>query len=161
MHYSEAREKIRSGDLLAWRGKGLVSWLIRHVTGGSHTHVGVAWWLHDRLFILEAREGVGVQIRAASAALPFDWISLDLIWDEVTERFALQALGKPYSYADALRAGLGFRLSDDGYICSEYAAEVIRCLEMDCSDRPASHSTPTGLVQHWLDHGKALGTVSR
>ena len=52
MDYAEARLKIQSGDLLAWRtlgsGNMFWSWLIQHVTGGAHTHVGVAWWFRDR-----------------------------------------------------------------------------------------------------------------
>lgn len=159
MDYQTARNQIRSGDLLAWRGRGPVSWLIRHVSGGAHTHVGVAWWLHGRLFILEAREGVGVQIRAASAALSFDWIKTGAVWTERVEQYALSKLGKPYSYIDALQAGLGFPLNQDGYICSEYAAELFR--RMDARSALLFSPTPTDLVQFWLDQGASLRSVKR
>ncbi|MCT4654346.1 MAG: hypothetical protein N4A65_00915 [Cohaesibacter sp.] len=142
---------------MAWRGRGPISWLIRHVTGGAHTHVGVAWWLHGRLFILEAREGVGVQIRAASAASSFDWINTGLFWREDVEQFALSKLGKPYSYLDALQTGLGFHLTQDGYICSEYAAELFR--RMDARASLLSSPTPTDLVQFWLDQGASLRSI--
>lgn len=157
MDYATARAQIQSGDLLAWRGRRPVGWLIRHVTGGAHSHVGLAWWLHERLFILEAREGVGVQIRAASNAKPFDWLKLDLDWQEDVEAFALSKLGKPYSYIDAVQAGLGFPLSSDGYICSEYAAELFR--RVDARAGLLSSPTPTGLVQFWLDQGAVLQSV--
>lgn len=158
MLYRDARQQIKTGDLLAWRGRGSISWLIRHITGGVHTHVGIAWWLHGRLFILEAKEGVGVQIRAASAALSFDWLQLDLAWSFEVEEFALSKLGKPYSYVDALQAGLGFPLNQDGYICSEYAAELYKRLDARASI--LTSPTPTDLVQFWLDQDVTLRSVT-
>lgn len=159
MLYSQARSQIKSGDLLAWRGRGPIAWLIRTVTGGSWTHVGVAWWLHGRLFILEAKEGSGVQIRAASAAFPFDWLALGFDWSEKVEQFALSRLGKPYSYIDALQAGLGFPLTQEGYICSEYAAELFR--RMDARASLLSSPTPTKLVQFWLNQGAGLHSIQQ
>lgn len=73
-----SENSIKSGDVLAYRGRGPIAWIIRRVTGGSHTHVGVAWWLQDRLFVLEAVESSGVQLRAASAVGKFDWLPTGL-----------------------------------------------------------------------------------
>ncbi len=158
MQYSIARKHIQSGDLIAFRGRGPVSWLIRHVTGGSHTHVAVAWWFRDRLFLLEAREGIGVTMRAASAVLPFDWIHLGLSWSSQVEDFAFSHLGKPYSYADALRAGLGFELKADGQICSEYAAELFSRMDQAFGLRSRS-ITPTVLVEYQLMQGAPLRSI--
>lgn len=157
--YTALRHDIRSGDLIAFRGNGRWSRLIRHVTGGRHTHVGVAFWMRGRLFLLEAREGVGVQLRACSNVLPFDWIKTDVRWTEDAETFAFRELGKPYSYLDAVRAGLGLKLKSDGFICSEYAAGIqMRCKGTGCASLPVGH--PSGLVDYWLDLGRPLRSLS-
>ena len=160
MTYEEARALIRSGDLLAWRGSGPIGWLIRHVTGGSHTHVGVAWRFRDRLFVLEAQEGRGVQIRALSRALPCDWIRTNNPWGKAAEQAALERLGLPYSYRDALRTGLGLSQIRYGDICSEYAARVLSVTDPHKTDYPPSPS-PAELVNHFLDDGAPLRTVKR
>ncbi|WP_150522774.1 hypothetical protein [Roseibium sediminis] len=157
--YTALRQDIRSGDLIAFRGNGPVSRLIRHVTGGRHTHVGVAFWWWHRLFVLEAREGDGVRLRACSARLPFDWIATGLNWTEAAEQFAADTLDDPYSYLDAVRAGLGLKLRSDGFICSEYAAGIqMRCKGTGCASLPVGH--PSGLVDYWLDLGRPLRSLS-
>jgi len=156
--YTALRQEIRSGDLIAFRGNSWVSQLIRHVTGGRHTHVGVAFWMRGRLFLLEAREGAGVQLRACSNVLPFDWIKTDISWTEKAETFAFRELGKSYSYLDAVRAGFGSRLKGSGYICSEYAAEVqLRCGGVDPLSIPKA--APASLVDYWLNLGRPLRSL--
>ncbi|WP_208999417.1 hypothetical protein [Roseibium sediminis] len=156
--YTALRQDIRSGDLIAFRGNGPVSRLIRHVTGGRHTHVGVAFRYGGRLFVLEARERAGVQIRACSNVGAFDWIETGLKWTDAAENFAFSKLGKPYSYLDAVRAGLGARLRGTGYICSEYAAEIqLRCGGVDATAIPMA--TPVKLVDFWLNTGARMRAV--
>lgn len=171
MNYADARNQIKSGDLLAWRSLGsnlgssslglnrLIPWLISRVTGGAHTHVGVAWWFHDRLFVLEAKERVGVQLRALSNTGNFDWIPTNIQWELDVEKFALAKLGKHYSYIEAVASGLGFKVTNDGYICSEYAAELFRQSGV-FDERISGSPTPTRLVQFWLDQGAPLRAIS-
>lgn len=159
MQYEAARGVIRSGDLLAWRGRGPISWLIRHVTGGSHTHAGVAWRFRGRLFVLEAREGRGVQIRALSQATPFDWIVTGIAWTDDAERVALAGLGRPYSYRDAIRTAFGLSQRRPGDICSEYAARVLRTADPLKHHYPPN-PTPSDLVNFFLDGGAPLRVVT-
>ena len=154
MRYDEARSSIRSGDLLAWRGEGFVGRLIRHWTGASWSHVGIAWRFRGRVFVLEAREGSGVGLRAVSNCLPFDHIGADSHWSEDVESFALEHLGKPYSYPDFVRAGLGLRPGFEGEICSEYAAKVLRQAGVF-----ASGLTPADLVSSCLELGGEMRAV--
>ncbi len=158
MNYAAARPVIKSGDLLAWRGQSLIGRLIRHVTGGSYSHVGIAWHFRGRLFVLEAVEGRGVQIRAASSLPSFDWIKCGLIWHDVAEAEALSLLGKPYSYMDAIRAALGLRFQSRGYICSEYAAYVQH--HAGALTGTLDTITPSALVAFWLNAGKPLQAVA-
>ncbi|MGJ8529379.1 hypothetical protein [Maritalea sp.] len=158
MNYAEARSKIQTGDLLAWRGNGFWSWLIRHTTGGAHTHVGVAWWFRKRLFVLEAKEGVGVQLRALSNTGSFDWLPTNINWSIDLECFAFSHLGKRYSYLEAVGAGLGFTVQNDEFICSEYAAELFRRADR-LNGLKVKSPTPTGLVQYWLGQGVSLRAI--
>jgi hypothetical protein len=160
MNYAKARSHIQTGDLLAWRGYGLWSWLIRHVTGGAHTHVGVAWWFRDRLFVLEAKERVGVQMRALSNTGSFDWLPTNIEWSIELEAFAFSHLGKRYSYLEAVGAGLGFPVHNDEFICSEYAAELFRHADRLHGLKKRS-PTPTDLVQYWLDQGVPMQSISK
>ena len=66
MIYSAARPLIRSGDILAWRGTAPLAKLIRHVEGGSWSHVGVAWAIGGRVLVLQAQEFTGINITPLS-----------------------------------------------------------------------------------------------
>jgi len=60
MKYSEVRDTIKSGDLLAWSHRGWRTWYdikiqaVRFFTQSEFSHVGVAWAVGGRVFVLEA-----------------------------------------------------------------------------------------------------------
>lgn len=123
--YPQVRPSIRSGDLLAWRGTGPVGRLIRHWTGESWSHVGIAWVVGGRVLVLEAREGRGVVASPLSRRLGCHHIPTGAEWDDAMQSRALERLGEHYSYMDAIRAGFGLRLAGSGWQCAEYAAYVL------------------------------------
>ena len=126
-----------------------MSSLIRRVTSGGYSHVGIAWAFDGRLFVLEARELRGVTIRAASNALPFVHVATGAAWTPRTRRRALAELGKPYSYLDAVRAGLRRPMRNRAAICSAYARERLR----DCGLPVPTHvQHPSDLVEWVQDH---------
>lgn len=151
MLYSAARPLIQSGDLLAWRGRTPLGRLIRAVTGGSWTHLGVAVHLYDRLFSLEAIEGVGTRLALLSELTPFDWLATDAVWSDDIAGTAFERLGRPYSYTDAALMGVGLPTVMGGDICSEVAHDVLRA----CGARglPANPLPPAGLVEAMMDAG--------
>ena len=126
--YAEIRKAIRSGDLLAWSGRSLGAAIIRRWTGERISHVGLAMWIGPRLFSIEARPGVGVTMRLLSTALPVEWSPLALgqdQWARAEER-ALLALGRGYSWLDAILAGLGLPTRQwDKYQCAELVASLL------------------------------------
>ena len=129
MRYSDARPNIKSGDLIAFRGRGLFPWLIRAVTRSAYDHVAIAWVAGGRVLLLESRiahGGVTIQ-RALSQALPdgATWIPTGAVWDADHEERAFAPLGQPYGWVDMLRAGLGLRATSRGYQCAEYAAQIL------------------------------------
>ena len=60
--YSEYRDQIKSGDLLAWSHRGFRSWhdfkvqAVRLFTQSEYSHVGIAWVVGGRVFVIEAVE---------------------------------------------------------------------------------------------------------
>lgn len=125
--YAKFRPLIKSGDLLAWSGTSSFGNLIRRWTGSSYSHVGIAWVIGDRVFVLEALDGRGVVISPLSNRLSCYHIETRTNWTVTMEAkaLALQLIGKPYSYLDALRAGLHLKPRSGGYQCVKYAAEVL------------------------------------
>lgn len=151
MIYADARAKIQSGDILAWSGDALFSRLIQRTTRSKYSHVGVAWCIAGRVFALEAIEGTGVRLMPLSHAdmRPFYYAEMGGEWTDRAETFALENLGAPYNWFDALRAGLGLPMRrGESFICSEYAREVARFCNHDIPDRV---QTPAQLVE-WCQH---------
>jgi len=126
--YADIRARIRSGDLLAWSGRSVGAAIVRRWTGERISHVGLAMWIGPRLFSIEAVPGIGVTMRLLSTALPVEWSPLALKqdqWAEAEER-ALLALGKGYSWLDAILAGLGLPTRQwDKYQCAELVADLL------------------------------------
>lgn len=69
MIYSDLREIAKTGDIILLEGTGIVSRIIRVLTGQSISHVAALFWLDGGLFIAEMVEGVGYQIVPASQRL--------------------------------------------------------------------------------------------
>ncbi len=52
-------EVVVDGDILLWRGRGLMSRMIATAGRSEYSHAGMAAWWHDDLMCLEVREFVG------------------------------------------------------------------------------------------------------
>ena len=57
--YSEALPLIQEADILLFRGKGIISWLIKRYGSGVHSHVGIAHWDNGNLQCVAFREFKG------------------------------------------------------------------------------------------------------
>lgn len=156
--YPSVRPQIRSGDLLAWRGTTQFSRLIRHWTGGSYGHVGVAWLFKNRVFVLQEKERQGINLVALSDNLPCDWIATDAVWTDAVETEAMRHLGQSYSVLNCVLAGLNIEPVGVKRICSEYA---YRILQLSGVIDKQHALTPTQLVNLLLDLGKGLATISK
>lgn len=133
VNYAAARPDIRSGDLLAWSHERWGSWydfkvqMVRVFTRSVYCHVGIAWSVGGRMFVLEA-VSAGVRIFPLSRLLPFYWVPLHSSWEDEVEAWALRQVGEPYSQWQAVLAGLQLLKAGEDAIwqCAEYAAEVAR-----------------------------------
>lgn len=163
--YDRVRNQIHNGDLIAFTPDGLIGNLITHWTGASHSHVGVACWIvfpgnARRLVIVEAIEGRGVQWRALSETEGFDILRLGLTWTPRADLFVRQAAGRAgYDLYSIVRRCLGLpaKLDDGAYICSEFAGQVLRRMDLEVPDQALDD--PGNLVGWLLDQGAPLHRV--
>ncbi len=129
MKYSEVYSLIKSGDIIAFRGHGVQSWIIRKWTKSNYAHVGIAWVVGNRVLIIESRPrcgGVTVDRLLAHALRDKPTLVItETIWDDKYENRALEKLGQPYSRFKAICAGLGIELHGRGFECAEFASYVL------------------------------------
>lgn len=99
MKYAEARELIKTGDMLLWRDhsggpiRGIGErWIVRHSTASPYTHVGVAWVERGRCWVIEITTK-GCAPRLLSAVLPFDWAPAPKELSEEALTFAFSCFG--------------------------------------------------------------------
>lgn len=55
--YKSIRKLVHTGDLIAVRGRGFLSFLTRYFTRSPYTHTGVAIWKEDGLYMAELNSG--------------------------------------------------------------------------------------------------------
>ncbi len=147
--YNQVRSEIRSGDLLAWSHLGWRSWydfkiqIVRFFTRSEYCHVGIAWVVGGRVFVLEAVQPK-VRIFPLSKLKPFYWLPLKTEWSKASEEFALARVGEKYSelqavkaFFDALKPG-----EDAEWQCAEYVNAVLRQEGIDLADK----ATPSNIV---------------
>lgn len=143
------REKIKSGDVLAWSHKGWNSWynlkvaLVRMFTRSEYSHVGIAWVIANRVFIIEA-VSAGTRIFPLSKELPFYWIPTALDWTQEVEEFALAHVGEAYSQWDAVLAFFGcINTKDKKWECAEFVQVILKELKIQLPNK----ATPSEVIQ--------------
>lgn len=130
MNYADARPKIKSGDLLAWSHRGLKSWydlqiqIVRMFTRSEYSHVGIAWVIGGRVFVIEAVSG-GIRIFPLSRLAPFYLLQFDVPWAPEAEEYALAHIGEPYSKMECIRAFFEPLTIDGHWQCAKWVAAVL------------------------------------
>lgn len=160
-NYKEQRHLIKSGDLLAWSGRSAAGTLVRVATQSKWSHVGVAYVMGGRVWIIEAREFKGVQIVPLSSYLNCEWIPTDAEWNDQVDDYVINSIGKvDYSYTTALKAWFdatvgAYRKLDplsQTQICSSFAPIVLRMAGVFL---PNVLMTPGYLVNRFIVQGEA------
>ena len=125
---------MQSGDVVLWKGRGIISRLIRIWSEYSHASLVLRLKefenLKDRRFLLEALSS-GIELRLLSRRLEEYsgeawWFPLKSIYDRTGVRqeiatWALKQVGIKYDFDSLFRNALG-RVSADAkqYFCSEF-----------------------------------------
>lgn len=148
MHYNDYRGNIKSGDLLAWSHRPWGSLydfkiqMVRVFTRSEYSHVGVAWVIAGRVFVIEAVEPK-VRIYPLSKLGDFYHTSMNAPWRPETEEAAIGYVGRDYSQLDAVRAFFE-PLGDN--VVSECAALVLQVYKHDGIDL-GNRATPDAVVK--------------
>ena len=80
MNYSDARKRIKTGDVILVAGKSWISKIIKFLTGESYSHIAMFVWMGDNLWISEMREFRGYQWLPASQWIAINSAGADLVW---------------------------------------------------------------------------------
>ena len=159
MNYLDIRDQIKSGDVIAQSHRqwgtlhDLQVQAVRIATMSEYSHVGIAWVVAGRVFILEA---VSAVVRIFPLSRAGDFFLLDRgLWSDEAEARAMKHVGAPYSKIDAVRSFFGLSDdTDDAWFCSEYVCSVLGIH----LDKP----TPAALVRYLLDReGLTLSSVNQ
>ena len=160
MKYEQARPMIRSGDILAWSHRGIKSWhdlkiwLVRMFTRSEYSHVGTAWVVGNRVFVIEAVMPK-VRIYPLSKLGDFYWLQMGAYWRKATETLALSFVGDDYSQMQAMVSPFITPPKDDRWECAELVATVAR---QDSIDLGAVY-TPSEVVLAAQKRGALLTYV--
>lgn len=139
MKYEQARPMIRSGDVLAWSHRGIHSWhdlkiwFVRMFTRSEYSHVGTAWVVGNRVFVIEAVMPK-VRIYPLSKLGDFYWLQMGAYWRKATETLALSFVGDDYSQVQAMVSPFITPPKDDRWECAELVATVARQDSIDLGD---------------------------
>ena len=149
MNYENFRNRIKTGDLIAFSGGSWNSWndikinIVRMFTRSEYSHVAIAWVIEDRVLLLEA-VSAGVRIFPLSNDLPCYWVERPHRISKEALRWALSKMGQEYSTWQAIKAFFGItdKGKDNKWECAEY---VITTYAFD-GDYFDCKATPTQVV---------------
>jgi hypothetical protein len=155
MKYEEARGDIKSGDVLLWSHRKWNTWydiqlqLVRFFTRSEYSHIGIAYVMGDRVFVLES-VGAGVRMYPLSKELPFSWMPMiSGEWNDNVLKAAMAKFGQKYSKWDAIKS-LWKKIpvgEDDQWQCAEYTSYILHQMgiPVDCRRIP-------GEIVYWLQN---------
>lgn len=160
MRYGPARAQIRSGDLIAWTHRAWASWYdlqvqaVRVFTRSEYCHVGIAWVVAGRVFVIEAVTP-RVRIFPLSRLLPFWLVTTRAPWRPVAEEFALAQVGQPYSKWQAIKSYFGRPDADQLWQCAELARAILLQDGIDLGEQV----TPSAIVYSAQQRDEAITTL--
>ena len=159
--YKDVRDSIKSGDLLAWSANKLTSFkdfqvqAIRVFDRTEYTHVGIAWRVADRLFVIEAVTP-HVRIVPLSNELPCYHIPMEVEWTEELEKRILSYVGNPmyeYSKWEAIKAFFGWNKKGNTKLeCAEFVQIIYEKAGLAFKTR----ATPSDVVKESLETNTTL-----
>lgn len=151
--YNAFRSQIQNGDLMVFRGKGVLAKLIQYFDKATFNHIGIVWEANGRLFILDSNApGVNPDFLSDRIKTYVDFsvihikkpdtdkaLKLNLIMDKAQQ-------GIKYNYRRLLRIAIYKKLKwqikklDGGEgrdICSQFAQEYTNLWPINCfKDHP-------------------------
>ena len=144
--YTDVRQRIQTGDVLLFIGRGPLSRLIRWGSESRYSHCGIASWEGDRLMLFHAVINGVKHVRARDSVDRYDgrvdWWTLRPDLDDALDREGVVAqarrhLGKPFAVLGMLRLtweiargryrpGADFKDPPEAMFCSWYVSRCYR-----------------------------------
>jgi hypothetical protein len=159
MQYADAREQIKTGDMLLYRnhqGGGLRAiierWFVSHGTASPYCHVGVAWRDGDRRLWIMDLTTKGCAPRLLSKTGAFDWAPAPAPLTDAALGYAHDCFGEwVYSRLQAVEGELDSLSigADKKGQCAEYALSVWRASGMAPSRRATPAACADGALYTW------------
>ena len=167
MKYSQAREHIKSGDIIAFTHKAWCSLYdiqvqaVRVFTKSEYSHVAQVWVFGDRVFVIEAVEPfVRIVPLSNILELGFYWLPSDTKMGAGELEYAISQVGiGAYSKIQAIAAQLDMLKigADDKWEC----AELVIALRKMSGVNLGNKATPSAVVQKALENGSTLVFVEK
>lgn len=160
--YSLIRDTIKSGDILAWSHRSWSSWYdlqiqaVRFFTQSEYCHVGTAWVVSGRVFVIEAVTPK-VRIYPLSKLLPFYFIPIKASWSMQAEEFALAQVGMEYSKLKAIESFFRVPKDDNLWQCAELTAAIAKLNDVEIGKKV----TPSALVESALEYSSGLMLINK
>jgi hypothetical protein len=144
LRYSDIRARIQDGDVILFRGQGLVALAIEAGSGSRYSHSGIAMWWHRRLMLVQAERRCTLAVPLSVELRTYEGVA---DWYRVRDERraghdfgplldeAKVDLGLPYDFSDFMRSALhrvaGVSLPPDcesphALFCSQYVARCFR-----------------------------------
>ena len=163
MDYEAARSTIHSGDLIAWSVKkvnhlsDLPGMIVRIFTASEYKHVGIAWVIGDRVFVVEAVSPC-VRIYPLSREGSFYHVNMSVEWNDQLETYLLDQVGIDYSLLDDFRAYFGKPAEDNKAVqCAELCNGFYKEAGIDLKDA----YTPSEVVEGCLQQERIIPPTLR
>lgn len=129
--YSEIRDQIKTGDLLAWKTKkigslsDMVLYLYQKIFKVEYSHVGVVVVLGGRVFVIEATPPV-VRLYPLSRKDDFYWVTCGLAEKQNYIEYLFNTVGNSYSLLDLIKSCLHIKLNNSDFYCSELVGDFYK-----------------------------------
>ena len=159
MEYSKARRHMMSGDVLMVKGRGVISSLIRALTGESISHVAMILRMPKGVFVVEMKEFIGWRMMPAS-----QWMEKNkkkiVLWGKTPshqrgaycfESFAMLQRARKYSYWTLLTIWFSqiTRLkAPNNLVCSTFVQKAWKNCGYDMGKQVAD---PGNFLEHAVD----------
>ena len=161
MDYNTARPLIKSGDLLAWTHRSWKTWadikiqLVRFFTQSEYSHVGIAYVIDGRVFVIEAVRPL-VRIFPLSKTGTFYHLPLNGTWSTWAAEYAMSHIGEPYSQLQAVQAFFKPLTHDGLWECAELALAILDQTGVNLGQV----ATPTAVVYEAMQQGSTCSLVT-
>lgn len=135
--------------VLLFRGKGIISALIRWQTRGQFSHAALL--MRDGR-IVESWQGVGVRVHTLNnweGVTKFDVVGMTDEQFDVAINFALSKLGKSYDYWAIVRFISRKRMpNNDRWFCSELTVAALEHAGIKLLERIEAYEVSPGMLSH-------------